>query len=187
MCSLFLRFLPLLGILAFASGQEQLLMVFGGLPWWSNETVFFVEIPKPKEGPFKKPKFQLKHFFSDETASFGRKTLFRPKYFVSAEFLHQSLNKILAETRVFGWNRQFRTKIVFQNTETKTYFGRNRNETGTFDHYYRPNSKNVTLLSLDGGPPVPECLQNLNLHPKGLWASCQAALGEGKSQINCLQ
>ena len=40
MCSLFLRFLPLLGILAFASGQEQLLMVFGGLPWWSNETVF---------------------------------------------------------------------------------------------------------------------------------------------------
>ena len=66
---------------------------------------FFVETPKPKEGPFKKPKFQLKHFFSDETASFGRKTLFRPKYFVSAEFLHQSLNKILAETRVFGWNR----------------------------------------------------------------------------------
>ena len=43
-----------------------------------------------------------------------------------------------------------------------------------------PDSKNVTLLSLDGGPPVPECLQNLNPHPRGLYDSCSATLGEGK-------
>ena len=44
------------------------------------------------------------------------------------------------------------------------------------------NGKNVTLLSLDGGPPVPECLQNLNLHPRRLYNSCQATLGEGRLQ-----
>ena len=42
------------------------------------------------------------------------------------------------------------------------------------------NSNKVTLLSLDGGPPVPSCLQNLNPHPKRLFSSCAAALGEGK-------
>ena len=42
------------------------------------------------------------------------------------------------------------------------------------------NSNKVTLLSLDGGPPVPSCLQNLNPHPKRLFSSCVAALGEGK-------
>ena len=40
--------------------------------------------------------------------------------------------------------------------------------------------RNVTLLSLDGGPPVPECLQNLSPAPKLLYSACQAALGEGK-------
>ena len=44
------------------------------------------------------------------------------------------------------------------------------------------NGKNVTLLSLDGGPPVPECLQNLNPHPRRLYNSCQGTLGEGKLQ-----
>ena len=81
MSSLFLYVLYILGVIALASGQEQLLMVFGGLPW-------------------------------------------------------------------------------------------------------RPNVKNVTLLSLDGGPPVPECLQNLNRHPRGLRESCPAALGDGKLQMN---
>ena len=42
------------------------------------------------------------------------------------------------------------------------------------------NSNKVTLLSLDGGPPVPSCLQNLNPLPKRLYSSCAAALGEGK-------
>ena len=40
--------------------------------------------------------------------------------------------------------------------------------------------RNVTLISLDGGPPVPECLQNLSPAPKLLYSACQAALGEGK-------
>ena len=39
---------------------------------------------------------------------------------------------------------------------------------------------NVTLLSLDGGPPVPECLKNLGPPPKRLYSACQATLGEGK-------
>ena len=41
------------------------------------------------------------------------------------------------------------------------------------------DSRNVTLISLDGGPPVPECLQNLNRHPKLLQGSCSATLGDG--------
>ena len=41
-------------------------------------------------------------------------------------------------------------------------------------------SANVSLLSLDGGPPVPECLQNLNPLPVGLSLSCAATLGSGK-------
>ena len=45
---------------------------------------------------------------------------------------------------------------------------------------YIPQNKNVTLLSLDGGPKVPECLQNLNQHQRGLWDTCQATLGDGK-------
>ena len=48
----------------------------------------------------------------------------------------------------------------------------------------RPNGKNVTLISLDGGPPVPECLEELNPHPRNLWGSCQATLGNGKLLIN---
>jgi len=48
-----------------------------------------------------------------------------------------------------------------------------------------PDSKNVTLLSLDGGPPVPECLQNLNPHPRRLYDSCSATLGEGKIPHIC--
>ena len=82
MSSLLFGFLSILGVIALASGQEQLLMVFGGLPWRG------------------------------------------------------------------------------------------------------PALKNVTLLSLDGGPPVPECLQNLNRHPRGLRESCPAALGDGKLQMN---
>ena len=39
---------------------------------------------------------------------------------------------------------------------------------------------NVTLLSLDGGPVVPECLKNLGPPPKRLYSACQATLGEGK-------
>ena len=48
----------------------------------------------------------------------------------------------------------------------------------------RPNSKNVTLLSVDGGPAVPECLRNLNPHPRNLWKSCPATLGDGKLVVN---
>ena len=39
---------------------------------------------------------------------------------------------------------------------------------------------NVTLLSLDGGPLIPECLKNLGPPPKRLYSACQATLGEGK-------
>ena len=45
---------------------------------------------------------------------------------------------------------------------------------------YNPNAKDVTLLSLDGGPQVPECLKDLNAHPKSLSGSCPATLGAGK-------
>ena len=48
---------------------------------------------------------------------------------------------------------------------------------------YARSSKNVTLISLDGGPQVPECLQNLNPHPRLLISSCSAALGDGKWKI----
>ena len=41
-------------------------------------------------------------------------------------------------------------------------------------------SPNVSLVSLDGGPPVPDCLQNLNPHPEGLSLSCAATLGSSK-------
>ena len=43
-----------------------------------------------------------------------------------------------------------------------------------------PYSNNVTLLSLDGDPPVPDCLQNLNPHPKQLSGSCSATLRNSK-------
>ena len=42
------------------------------------------------------------------------------------------------------------------------------------------NSNNVTLLSLDGGPLVPECLQDISPHPRRLNMACMASLGEGK-------
>ena len=45
---------------------------------------------------------------------------------------------------------------------------------------------NVTLISLDGGPPVPHCLQNLGPHPKRLYGACQAALGDGKMRMESL-
>ena len=45
--------------------------------------------------------------------------------------------------------------------------------------------RNVTLLSLDGGPPVPECLQNLSPAPKLLYSACQAALGPNKLPHVC--
>ena len=48
---------------------------------------------------------------------------------------------------------------------------------------YARSSKNVTLISLDGGPQVPECLQNLNPHPRLLISSCSATLGDGKWKI----
>ena len=41
-------------------------------------------------------------------------------------------------------------------------------------------SNKVTLLSLDGGPPVPECLQDISPHPRRLTMACTASLGEGK-------
>ena len=44
--------------------------------------------------------------------------------------------------------------------------------------------KNITLISLDGGPSVPYCLQNLNPHPKQLYLSCSATLGNGKLPIH---
>ena len=44
-----------------------------------------------------------------------------------------------------------------------------------------PYWNNVTLLSLDGGPPVPECLRDLNPHPKELFGSCSATLKNSKS------
>ena len=43
-----------------------------------------------------------------------------------------------------------------------------------------PYPNNVTLISLDGGPPVPDCLRNLGPPPKRLYSACQATLGEGK-------
>lgn len=48
-----------------------------------------------------------------------------------------------------------------------------------------PYSNDVTLLSLDGDPPVPECLQNLNPHPKQLSGSCAATLGNSKLPHVC--
>ena len=83
MPSLFLHVLPILGVIALASGQDQLLMVFGGLP-------------------------------------------------------------------------------------------------------FRSDTKNVTLLSLDD-PPVPECLQNLSRHPRGLWSSCPALTWVGDDHDGKLQ
>ena len=43
-----------------------------------------------------------------------------------------------------------------------------------------PKYRDVHLLSLDGGPPLPWCLQSLNRHPRVLFGSCQATLGNGK-------
>ena len=42
---------------------------------------------------------------------------------------------------------------------------------------------NVTLLSLDGGPPVPECLEDLGPAPKRLYSACQATLGDGMLRL----
>ena len=47
-----------------------------------------------------------------------------------------------------------------------------------------PYPDNVTLLSLDGGPPVPDCLKNLGPPPKRLYSACQATLGDGKLRAN---
>ena len=52
---------------------------------------------------------------------------------------------------------------------------------------FRPDTKNVTLLSLDGNPPVPECLQNLSRHPRGLWSSCPALTWVGDDHDGKLQ
>ena len=53
---------------------------------------------------------------------------------------------------------------------------------GTPETLWR-GSKNVTLISLDGGPAVPECLQNLNRHPRLLSGSCSTTLGDGLCKI----
>ena len=42
---------------------------------------------------------------------------------------------------------------------------------------------NVTLLSLDGGPSVPECLKDLGPAPKRLYSACQATLGDGMLRL----
>ena len=47
-----------------------------------------------------------------------------------------------------------------------------------------PYANNVTLISLDGGPSVPDCLNNLGPPPKRLYSACQATLGEGKLRVN---
>ena len=46
-----------------------------------------------------------------------------------------------------------------------------------------PKYRDVHLLSLDGGPSLPWCLQSLNKFPRefgNLWESCPATLGTGK-------
>ena len=51
-----------------------------------------------------------------------------------------------------------------------------------------PKYRDVHLLSLDGGPPLPWCLQSLNKFPRefgNLWESCQATLGDGKLPRIC--
>ena len=50
-----------------------------------------------------------------------------------------------------------------------------------------PYANNVTLISLDGGPSVPDCLNNLGPPPKRLYSACQATLGEGKLRVNFVQ
>ena len=42
-----------------------------------------------------------------------------------------------------------------------------------------PTSSNVELISLDPEVEVPECLQNLNDHPRRLHWSCAATLLQG--------
>ena len=41
----------------------------------------------------------------------------------------------------------------------------------------------VALLSLDGEPPVPECLQNLTPPPIGFAGSCSGTLGDGENFV----
>ena len=78
---------------------------------------FLAETPKPKLGPWEKPKFQPKPKFrpkqsiSAETASFGRNVLFRPEQYM---VLHQ----------IFGQNRGL--NMFFWPKETTPYFGHKR-------------------------------------------------------------
>ena len=44
----------------------------------------------------------------------------------------------------------------------------------------RRGSRNVTLISLDGSPPVPECVQNIKPHPRLLASPCSATIGDGE-------
>ena len=57
------------------------------------------------------------------------------------------------------------------------------------DGVYRagfPTSSNVELISLDPEVEVPECLQNLNDHPRRLHWSCAATLLQGMyEKISC--
>ena len=51
-----------------------------------------------------------------------------------------------------------------------------------------PKYRDIHLLSLDGGPPLPWCLQSLNKFPRefgNLWESCPATLGDGKLPRMC--
>lgn len=48
-----------------------------------------------------------------------------------------------------------------------------------------PKYRDVHLLSLDGGPPLPWCLQSLNKFPINLWESCPATLGNGRLPRTC--
>jgi len=51
-----------------------------------------------------------------------------------------------------------------------------------------PKYRDVHLLSLDGGPPLPWCLQSLNKFPRefgNLWESCPATLGADKLPHVC--
>ena len=63
---------------------------------------------------------------------------------------------------------------------------------GHLDFYYEDNYddelvddilRNVSLISLDGGPEVPYCLKGLNQFPKQLSRSCSASLGNGELTI----
>ena len=63
---------------------------------------------------------------------------------------------------------------------------------GRLDFYYEDNFddeevdnilRNVSLISLDGGPEVPYCLKDLNQFPKQLSRSCSASLGNGELTI----